>query len=125
MLMDTSFHNARPSLNDGDIGTYELTREKTDKESNIEIACTGGKGKVPLPQDMSQKEINEFRDIKTVYQTHQTDKDLDKNGYLLPQPEVPLNDEKSVSGKKKNGGCRMDMPNPLKKKQVRGLYLKA
>ena len=47
--------NVRPFLNDGDTGKYELTRENNDKESNMEIACTGGEGNVPLPQDTSRE----------------------------------------------------------------------
>ena len=76
--------NAVPSLNDGDTVTYELTRENHDKESNMEIACTGGEGKVSLPQDTTQEEIQEYMDIKTVYQSPATGTNTDLDGYLLP-----------------------------------------
>lgn len=88
--------NVRPFSNDGDTGTYELTRENNEEESNMKIACTGGEGHVSLPQDTSEKEMNEYTDMKTVYQTLKTDKDLDIDGYLLSNTEIPLNDGKSV-----------------------------
>ena len=58
--------------------------KNNDKESNMEITCTAGKGMVPSPQDTSQKEIYKYMDVKTVCQSPATGTNSDLDGYLIP-----------------------------------------
>ena len=51
--------------------------------------------------DDGLEEVHDYADMKTVYRAPQTDKDLDKDGYLLPNTKIPLNDRKSVTDKRK------------------------